>query len=94
MLIDTAVLATLPEREYRAGLAEVVKYGVILDEEFFSYLEANVAGLRARQDDVLRHVVGAAASSKPMSFRPTSAKRRGSAPCSITAIRSVTRSRH
>ncbi len=57
VLIDTAVLATLPEREYRAGLAEVVKYGVILDEEFFRYLEANVAGLRARQDDVLRHVV-------------------------------------
>ena len=34
MLIDTAVLATLPEREYRAGLAEVVKYGVILDADF------------------------------------------------------------
>jgi 3-dehydroquinate synthase len=57
VLIDTAVLATLPEREYRAGLAEVVKYGVILDEEFFRYLEEHVAELRARQDNVLRHVV-------------------------------------
>jgi 3-dehydroquinate synthase len=57
VLIDTAVLATLPEREYRAGLAEVVKYGVILDAEFFSYLESHVTELQARQDDVLRQVV-------------------------------------
>src|SRR5439155_14674630 len=33
--IDTAALTTLPDREYRSGLAEVVKYGVILDPEFF-----------------------------------------------------------
>lgn len=58
VLIDTQVLATLPEREYLAGLAEVVKYGVILDAEFFEYLEANVAGLLARDDRVLRHIVG------------------------------------
>jgi 3-dehydroquinate synthase len=57
VLIDTAVLTTLPEREYLAGLAEVVKYGVILDAEFFSYLEAHVAELLARRDDVLRHIV-------------------------------------
>ena len=47
VLIDTAMLATLPDREYRAGLAEVVKYGVILDAEFFAYLEANVAPINA-----------------------------------------------
>ncbi len=41
VLIDTSVLDTLPEREYRAGLAEVVKYGVILDADFFDYLEAH-----------------------------------------------------
>ncbi len=57
VLIDTAVLATLPEREYRSGLAEVVKYGVILDEAFFALLEANVDGLNNRQDDLLRRVV-------------------------------------
>ena len=39
--IDLAFLDTLPEREYVSGLAEVVKYGVILDGEFFAYLEAN-----------------------------------------------------
>ena len=51
MLIDTAVLDTLPEREYRAGLAEVVKYGVILDAEFFAYLEEHAAELAARDAD-------------------------------------------
>jgi 3-dehydroquinate synthase len=57
VVIDTAVLDTLPVREYRAGLAEVVKYGVILDAAFFEYLEANVAGLNAREPEVLREIV-------------------------------------
>lgn len=57
VLIDTAVLSTLPDREYRSGLAEVVKYGVILDAAFFAWLESHTAELTARQDDVLRHVV-------------------------------------
>jgi 3-dehydroquinate synthase len=57
VLIDTAMLSTLPQREYRAGLAEVVKYGVILDAEFFVYLEGHVAELNRRDDEVLRHVV-------------------------------------
>jgi len=57
VLIDTAVLATLPEREYLAGLAEVVKYGVILDAELFAYLETHTAELRARQPVVLRHII-------------------------------------
>jgi 3-dehydroquinate synthase len=57
VLIDTSVLATLPPREYRAGLAEVVKYGVILDADFFAYLEANAAGLVSRDDNILRTVI-------------------------------------
>ena len=57
VLIDTAVLATLPDREYRSGLAEVVKYGVILDADFFGYLEEHVAELNKRDNAVLRHVV-------------------------------------
>jgi 3-dehydroquinate synthase len=57
VLIDLTTLNTLPDREYRSGLAEVVKYGVILDQEFFDYLEKNVEGLNARTPDVLRHVV-------------------------------------
>ena len=55
--IDTQVLATLPAREYRSGLAEVVKYGVIFDAEFFAYLEARVADLTAREPSALEHVI-------------------------------------
>ena len=55
--IDTSVLTTLPERDYRSGLAEVVKYGVILDAEFFEFLESHVAELNQRDSMTLRHVV-------------------------------------
>lgn len=51
--IDTDFLSTLPEREYLSGLAEVVKYGVILDEEFFVFLEENAAKLRRRDPAIL-----------------------------------------
>ncbi|MCA9219030.1 MAG: 3-dehydroquinate synthase, partial [Planctomycetales bacterium] len=55
--IDTATLKTLPDREYRSGLAEVVKYGVILDAEFFAYLEQHVDQLNRRDSETLRYVV-------------------------------------
>jgi 3-dehydroquinate synthase len=57
VLIDTATFDTLPDREFRSGLAEVVKYGVILDAEFFAYLEHHVEAINARRPDVLRHIV-------------------------------------
>jgi 3-dehydroquinate synthase len=57
VLIDVTVLGTLPDREFRAGLAEVVKYGVIRDAEFFAYLEANVEPINARDAAVLTHIV-------------------------------------
>ena len=57
VLIDIAALATLPEREYLSGLAEMVKYGVILDAEFFEYLERHRKGLRERDLKVLEHTV-------------------------------------
>lgn len=57
VVIDTAVLATLPDREYRAGLAEVVKYGVILDAEFFEYLERHVDAINRRDAGSLEHVI-------------------------------------
>ena len=57
VLIDTATLRTLDARQYRAGLGEVVKYGVILDAGLFDYLEANVAGLLERDDAVLTEVI-------------------------------------
>ena len=57
VLIDTKTLDTLDIRQYRAGLGEVVKYGVIMDEEFFKTLEENVDRLNARDHDLLRDVV-------------------------------------
>ena len=51
------MLSTLPDREYRAGLAEVVKYGVILDADFFAYLEHNIDPLNARDATVLTQVI-------------------------------------
>ena len=57
VFIDTSVLATLPERDYLSGMAEVVKYGVILDAGFFDYLEQNIAGLKSREPAVLRHII-------------------------------------
>jgi 3-dehydroquinate synthetase len=57
VLIDTATLATLPPREFCAGLGEVVKYGVILDAELFDYLEANAAALIEHDRGVLARVI-------------------------------------
>jgi 3-dehydroquinate synthase len=57
VLIDTATLDTLDQREYRAGLAEVVKYGVILDAAFFDELEENAEGLVRRDHDLLARVI-------------------------------------
>lgn len=57
VFLDTSVLKTLPDRDYRAGLAEVVKYGVILDPVFFEYLEQHVDDINAREGNALRHIV-------------------------------------
>ena len=57
VLIDTATLETLPDRELKAGLAEVIKYGAICDVEFFSWLEANMTALLQRDPEVLAHAI-------------------------------------
>jgi 3-dehydroquinate synthase len=57
VLIDTQALHTLPPREYCSGLAEVVKYGVILDADFFARLERDAPALMQRQDRVLQEVI-------------------------------------
>ena len=57
VVIDTDVLATLPERELAAGLAEVIKYGLIYDEAFLGWLEQNMDGLNAREPDVLARAI-------------------------------------
>jgi 3-dehydroquinate synthase len=55
--IDLGALGTLPEREFVSGLAEVVKYGVILDAPFFEHLEASAVAIRAREPVALASVV-------------------------------------
>ena len=55
--IDFAVLKTLPIEEMEAGIAEVIKYGVILDNDFFEYLEKNIGRLRELHWEVLETVV-------------------------------------
>ncbi len=57
VLIDTATLDTLPEREFLAGLGEVVKYGVILDADLFELLENNVERLLERDHELLADVI-------------------------------------
>lgn len=57
VIIDPDLLGTLPDREYRCGLAEVVKYGVILDPGFFGFLEDSVDRLRAKDSQILTQVI-------------------------------------
>jgi len=57
VLADMEILQTLPEREYLSGIAEVVKYGVILDESFFRWLENNAAALLRRDPWAVAHAV-------------------------------------
>jgi 3-dehydroquinate synthase len=57
VIVDTDTLATLPARELRAGLAEVIKYALIGDAGFFAWLEANVEKILALEADVLGHAI-------------------------------------
>lgn len=57
VLADVGALATLPERELRAGIAEVIKHGFALDAALVEWLEANMARLLARDPEALAHVV-------------------------------------
>jgi 3-dehydroquinate synthase len=57
VLIDTGTLVTLPRRELLAGYAEIVKYGLIGDAEFFAWLEAEGGRVCALAEDALRRAV-------------------------------------
>lgn len=57
VLADTDTLKTLPDRELSAGLAEVIKYGLIRDEAFFAWLEANMDRLVARDTEALIYAI-------------------------------------
>lgn len=57
VVADTSTLDSLPEREFRSGLAEVLKYGFIYDVEFLVWLEANLDRLLARDAEALAHAI-------------------------------------
>jgi 3-dehydroquinate synthase len=57
VLADPGALATLPDREFRGGLAEVIKYGVIADAKLFEFLEAKMDALLRRETGPLEHVI-------------------------------------
>jgi len=57
VLIDTDLLRTLPEWQFRSGVAEVIKYGVIADAGLFSYLEQNLGKLLRQDRDALEYVI-------------------------------------
>jgi 3-dehydroquinate synthase len=57
VIADTSVLATLPDRELAAGLAEVLKYGAIADLDFLAWVERNAQGLRGRDPEALAYAI-------------------------------------
>ncbi len=57
VLVDPNVLSSLPAREFRGGLAEVIKYGVIADAKLFAFIEKNMKRLLARDARALEHVI-------------------------------------
>ncbi len=64
VLADISTLDTLPDRELRAGLAEVIKYGLIRDPAFFDWLEENIEKLIARDKEALAYAVYRSCSNK------------------------------
>ena len=57
VLADTSTLSTLPDREFAAGLAEIIKYGLISDLPFFEWLEVNLESLRGRESNALAYAI-------------------------------------
>jgi 3-dehydroquinate synthase len=64
VLADSATLGTLPERELRAGIAEIIKYGLIRDPAFFEWLEQNMTQLLARDRSVLNEAIRRSCTNK------------------------------
>ena len=64
VLIDTNTLHTLPPREFAAGLAEVVKYGLICDEPFYRWLQASAPKLLAREEAALAEAIERSCANK------------------------------
>lgn len=64
VLIDITTLETLPDREFAAGLAEVIKYGLIADEPFYRWLQENLSRLLDREESVLAEAIQRSCATK------------------------------
>jgi len=64
VIADTDTLDTLPDRELSAGIAEIIKYGLICDAEFFSWLEQNMPALLKRDKKTLSHAIEVSCQTK------------------------------
>ena len=64
VIADTATLVTLEARQFAAGMAEVIKYGVISDREFFVWLEKNIDKAMARDDETLARIIEISCQNK------------------------------
>ncbi len=64
VMIDPIVLSSLPARQLKAGLAEVLKYGIIVNGDFFTWLESNLADLLRGRTDVMAEAVAASIKAK------------------------------
>ncbi len=64
VIIDTDTLATLPDRELSAGVAEVIKYGLIRDRQFFGWLEENMPALLSRDSAALAYAIDRSCHNK------------------------------
>lgn len=64
VVIDTDVLATLPDKELSAGLAEVIKYGLIRDNAFYQWLQTNIQGLMNRDPELLAEAIERSCQNK------------------------------
>ena len=89
VVADIDVLATLPERELVAGLAEVIKYGAIADDAFLGWIEASLPALLAGDKAALAHAVTRSCEIKAAVVAATSAN-----PGRARSSTSATRSRH
>lgn len=64
VIIDTATLDTLDDRQFRAGVAEVVKYGIIRDQDFFDWLEKNIHRVMRRDPEALSFIIERSCQNK------------------------------
>jgi 3-dehydroquinate synthetase len=92
VLADTDILATLPERELRAGYAEIVKYGLLGDAEFFEWLEAHGQNVLARDEAAIAYAVYASCRAKA-DIVAADEREGGCGPCLILVIHLLTPSK-